>query len=207
MFAGIIEESAKVVELTPVGDGAKLVLQSSLDHSETRIGDSIAVDGVCLTVIEKTDAKLTFDLAAETLRRSTLGALSAGSTVNLERSLVLGSRVHGHFVFGHVDTTAEIMNKSPEGNSIKLTLKLRDIEYIDSIVSKGSVSVSGVSLTVGEVFSDSFTVYIIPHTEEVTTLLSKQIGDNFNIEIDMLARYVMAQLSAGSVNLKASGMN
>ncbi|MEZ4754016.1 MAG: riboflavin synthase [Bdellovibrionota bacterium] len=195
MFSGIVEESGTIVELSSIGDGARLIVESKLDHQETKLGDSIAIDGVCLTVVKKEGSKLTFDLAEETLRKTVLGELKAGSLINLERSLSLGSRVHGHFVFGHVDTVAELVAKSEEGNSVKLEFKL-ETNYLKFLAPKGSISVSGVSLTIGEVSAIGFSVYIIPHTGDVTTLLFKDVGARVNIEIDMLARYVNRMLTA-----------
>src|SRR5438876_457883 len=119
MFSGIVEEAAEVAALVPAGDGARLAVRSSLDHESTALGDSIAIDGVCLTVVTRRGGLLEFDLAAETVRRSALGEKKPGDRVNLERSLKLGDRLHGHFVFGHVDTVISLASRAPEGNSEK----------------------------------------------------------------------------------------
>ena len=190
MFSGIVEESAAVHLLTDTA----IVVESALDHSETHLGDSISINGCCLTVVEysKRENKkfhLRFEIAPESFRRTTLGSLKTGSKVNLERSLQIGSRLHGHFVFGHVDTVVTLISRQPDGNSHRLELSL-PAEYKKFVVPKGSVSLSGVSLTVGEVTADSFSVYIVPHTSEVTVLSALQPGDGVNFEIDMLARYV-----------------
>ncbi len=194
MFSGIVEERARVLKLDKARNPARLLIVSALDHSTTEPGDSIAIDGVCLTVVESSknaegEWTLEFDLADETLRRSTHGDLNEGKPVNLERSLKLGDRIHGHFVFGHVDATAELLESRKDGECQRLLFKI-PTDLKPFIAEKGSVSLSGVSLTVGETGKDSFAVYIIPHTSEKTNLLEKSPGDKVNIEIDMLARYV-----------------
>lgn len=189
MFSGIVEESAEVVSFDKAREPARLEVKSSLDHAETKLGDSIAISGVCLTVVKKEGQKLSFELAAETLRRSTLGELKAGDRVHLERSLKLGDRLHGHFVFGHVDTTIELVSRTNDGKCDRLEWRFPK-EFRQYIASKGSVSISGTSLTVGEVTDNTFSVYIIPHTSEVTTLSQLPVGGRANFEVDMLARYV-----------------
>jgi riboflavin synthase len=191
MFSGIIEELAVLEEFSE----SQLVVSSRLDHAKTAAGDSIALNGCCLTVVQKklTDKKstqLSFDVSPETKRRTTIGSLAAGDKINLERSLVVGERLHGHFVMGHVDTVVSLKEKKTEGNSLKLIWAL-PADYAKFIAEKGSVSLSGVSLTVGEVGKDFFNVYIIPHTAEVTTLGAMKAGDLSNLEIDIFARYVL----------------
>lgn len=208
MFSGIVEESATVHLYDGDRQPARLVLRSKLDHAETKLGDSICTGGVCLTVVAKESDKdgatlLSFDLADETLRKSTHGQLAAGQRVNLERSLSVGSRLHGHFVFGHVDGVIELVSRTPDGACDRLEWKAPS-ELMKYIAPKGSVSLSGVSLTVGEVSEDSFSVYIVPHTDEVTTLSECQPGDKVNIEIDMLARYVDRILQGESPELLAA---
>jgi len=206
VFSGIVEEAATVASYRQSADEAKLVIQSRLDHSKTRLGDSICIDGVCLTVVAH-DGKgaLSFDLASETIRRSTLGGKKSGDKVNLERSLALGDRLHGHFVFGHVDARITLLMRKNEGTCDRLLWSLPP-EFRHMVVSKGSVSLSGVSLTVGEVDDKSFSVYIIPHTSDVTTLQSLKVGDEANFEVDMLARYVNSALkgerAAGGMSLE-----
>ncbi len=189
MFSGIVEESASVLAFDKGRDPVRLVIRSNLDHSETKLGDSICISGVCLTVVQKHNADLSFDLAAETLRRSTLGTLKVGEKVNLERSLQLGARLHGHFVFGHVDATIELVSRTNDGKCDRLEWRF-PAELRPYFASKGSVSVSGVSLTVGEVSAQTFSVYIIPHTSDITILSSLHVGAKANVEVDMLARYV-----------------
>ncbi|NLF25307.1 MAG: riboflavin synthase [Deltaproteobacteria bacterium] len=195
MFSGIIEESAKVVSVARVSGGGRLELLSALDHSGTKVGDSISVSGVCLTVCSLRGKQIVFDISEETLRRSSLGSLRAGDAVNLERSLVLGGRIHGHLVFGHVDTVVSLITREEEGNSLKLVWSLPD-EWQPYLVPKGSVALAGVSLTVGEVMPGRFAVYLIPHTLKVTTLLSLRPGDVANLEVDMLARYVGSMIAS-----------
>lgn len=195
MFSGIVEEAAVVVSCRAEATSARLTVKSALDHSRTQLGDSICIDGVCLTVVElDSQGILSFDLASETLRRSTLGARRPGDRVNLERSLALGDRLHGHFVFGHVDARIKLLARRSEGTCDRLVWSLPS-ELRHLVVSKGSVSLSGVSLTVGEVDATTFSVYIVPHTASVTTLEGLGVGDEANFEVDMLARYVSAALA------------
>lgn len=192
MFSGIVEELARVVAITTSNDGATLCISSKLDISDSNIGDSICINGVCLTVISRKNNEVIFELAPETLRRSTLGELKEGDSVNLERSLKLGDRLHGHFVFGHVDGVSKIQSKKIEGNSTRLQIAI-PAGLARYIVPKGSISVSGVSLTIGEVEQGLFSVYIVPHTVSVTTLGLLEKGSSVNLEIDMLARYALSE--------------
>lgn len=194
MFSGIVEECAEVIELKEAHPASRLVIRSGLDHEETCLGDSIAISGVCLTVVENKNGLLSFELASETLRRTTLGELARGSPVNLERSLRVNSRLHGHFVFGHVDSVISLLARERDGECDKLVWEL-PAPLRGFIAPKGSISISGVSLTVGEVLEDRFSVYIIPHTAHLTTLGTLKAGASANVEIDMLARYVHSLLS------------
>ena len=193
MFSGIVEELAKVLELDKRDGLLRLVLESKLNQSDTQLGDSICVSGVCLTVVANQSGQLAFDVSAETLRRSSLGELAVGDFVNLERSLALGDRLHGHFVFGHVDAVTELISSAPDGESYRLEFALPP-ELARFVAPKGSVTLAGVSLTIGEVSSNSFSVYIVPHTWNVTSLGKLEVGAKVNLEIDMLARYVERQL-------------
>lgn len=199
MFSGIIEESARVSDILTQGALTRLRIKSELDHSDTKIGDSIAIEGVCLTVVHIDSGLLDFELLEETLRRSTLGTLSAGAAVNLERSIRVGDRIHGHFVFGHVDGTARVLARTADGECERYALSMPP-GLSGMIVPKGSVSLAGTSLTVGEVDAESFSVYIIPHTAAVTTLPLRQPGDSVNVEVDMLARYIRAALQCDAGN-------
>lgn len=205
MFSGIVEEKALVAEISKV-DPLRIVVQSSLNHSKTLIGDSISINGVCLTVVDNQSGTLAFDLLEETLRCTCLGQLSPGSFVNLERSLKIGDRVHGHFVFGHVDQVITLKNRSYDGTSHRLLWTLPE-SLRALVVQKGSVSINGVSLTVGEVSKEDFSVYIIPHTANLTVLGEMVEGQQANLEVDMLARYVQAQIGArGSQDILIDGI-
>lgn len=193
MFSGIVEECAQVIDRRGAAGATRLVVESGLDQSQTRVGDSVAIEGVCLTVSDRNGDRLIFDVSAESCRRSTLDDLRKGCLVNLERSLKLGDRVHGHLVFGHVDAKVALRSRVKEGQSEKLVWELPP-EFKKYLVSKCSIALSGVSLTVGEVGPDTFTTYLIPHTLAVTTLKSLKSGDHANLEVDMLARYVHSLL-------------
>lgn len=195
MFAGIVEEQARISRVELEESGGTIALESSLDHSETKLGDSIAINGVCLTVVEIKDSTLSFDLCSETMRCTALSTLAVGTKVNIERSLQVGERISGHFVFGHVDGVATLKSKSVEGDGFKLVWDYPS-ELSKFLAPKGSVTLSGVSLTVGEVSDSTMSVYIIPHTADVTTLGGLSVGEKVNIEIDMLARYVVSAVSA-----------
>lgn len=197
MFGGIVEELARVVDIRP----GELVVQSGLDHSDTRIGDSIAINGACLTVT-KNNGTLSFDMSPETMRRTTLGELRRGDSLHLERALMVGARLHGHFVTGHVDAAIALRRRERAGNSDRLVFELPK-EYCGLIVEKGSVCLSGVSLTVAETYHDTFSVYVVPHTGTATLLTTLQIGQRVNLEVDILSRYIQARSgSAGRIDEK-----
>lgn len=193
MFSGIVEGRAKVAQCNVTSDGARLVIATDLQIDEVNIGDSISIDGVCLTVVAKSAQLLSFDVVNETLRRTTLGKKIVDTTVNIERSLRVGDRIHGHIVSGHVDAVVTVREVKNDGESIRLTFSLPETlrRYV---VQKGSICISGVSLTVGEVSDEAFSVYIVPHTAAVTTLGLLEPGGEVNIEIDMLARYVASMM-------------
>ena len=204
MFSGIVEEKAQILGLENHVSGSKLSITSCLDHIDTKIGDSICVSWVCLTVVDKKKSnlnyELSFDLAEETLRRTALGRLKKGDFVNLERSLKIGSRLHGHFVFGHVDCVSSLKSREKESGSESFSFLVTE-EIRPYLATKGSISISGTSLTLGEIFNDVFKVYLIPHTLAVTTLGQLQPGDPVNLEVDMLARYVISAVQLSSVQL------
>ena len=186
MFTGIVEELGEVLAVEDRGGSAHFRLRGPLVTEGARHGDSIAVNGVCLTVVEAADGEFTADVIAETLARSSLGALTAGSPVNLERPMVLGGRLDGHLVQGHVDGTGTLTGRTDDG---VVTVALPD-GLGRYLVEKGSITVDGVSLTVVEAADDHFTVSLIPTTLELTTLGRKQPGDPVNLEVDVLAKYV-----------------
>ncbi len=189
MFTGLVEAVGTVIAVEPheAGAGARLTLEAPFAEP---VGASVAINGVCLTVQSVHDHQMQFEMVAETLRRTNLGMLQPGDLVNLERPLTPTSRLGGHFVQGHVDTTAELTALQQEGNGRILWFRLDDRQYLRYIVPKGSIAVDGISLTVVEVNAEGFSVWIIPHTWQATNLHTRQIGDKVNIETDILARYV-----------------
>ena len=190
MFTGIVEEKGNVKELHRSANLLTLSVYAKKVFPGTKIGDSIAVDGVCLTVIRTNGRALTFELMKETLQKTTLGSAKANTQVNLERALKTNSRLGGHFVQGHIDGIGIIKNKKTLPNYLRyeITVPKNLARYI---VPKGSIAIDGVSLTVGEVRTSTFSVYLIPHTLGVTTLGSKKAGDKVNIETDILAKYIL----------------
>jgi riboflavin synthase len=194
MFTGIVEELGEIVGRAETGgDSAVLAVRGPLVTSDAKHGDSISVNGVCLTVIDNVDGIFTADVMGETLRRSSLGALEAGSPVNLERAAALGSRLGGHLVQGHVDGVARIIAREPAADweVVRFSLPADLARYV---VEKGSITVDGVSLTVMAVDDESFSVGLIPTTSKVTVLGSKDVGDPVNLEVDVIAKYVEKML-------------
>lgn len=195
MFTGIVAGIGKVKRLTGKGADAVLEVEGGLDLSDVALGDSIAVNGACLTVVAKTTQAFTADVSAETLAKTTLKILKAGDRVNLEKSLKVGGFVGGHFVLGHVDNTGRILVRTQKSGSIILAIEIDD-HLSRYIVEKGSVAVDGVSLTVNRLEKGRFYVNIIPHTSEKTNLLAKKEGELVNIETDILGKYVERLLPA-----------
>ena len=195
MFTGIVEELGTIVRLDRGTDSARLTVQGQLVTSDATHGASIAVNGVCLTVMAHADGEFTVDVMAETLSRSSLGSLRPGDRVNLERAMAAGGRFGGHVVQGHVDGTAQILERVPgdRWELVRLSLPATLARYV---VEKGSITVDGVSLTVASVDDTSFTVSLIPTTLDLTTLGHKGIGDLVNLEVDVLAKYVERLMSA-----------
>jgi len=194
MFTGIVEEQGEVVGLTDNrNDSAVLRIRGPLVTSDARHGDSISVNGVCLTVIDNVDGVFTADVMGETLRRSSLGALEVGSPVNLERAAALGSRLGGHLVQGHVDGVARIVAREPAADweVVRFSLPAELAKYV---VEKGSITVDGVSLTVMAVDDETFSVGMIPTTSKLTVLGAKDVGDPVNLEVDVIAKYVEKML-------------
>lgn len=195
MFTGIIEELGEVVAVENQGDSSRFRLRGPLVTADAQHGDSIAVNGVCLTVVGAEDGEFTADVMAETLHRSALGALGTGSRVNLERPMALGGRLGGHLVQGHVDGTGTVTERIPGDHWELVRVALPD-GLARYVVEKGSITVDGVSLTVVEAGADFFTVSLIPTTLDLTTLGIKQPGDPVNLEVDVLAKYVERLLGA-----------
>jgi riboflavin synthase len=184
MFTGIVEELGTAVEV-----GSRLTVAGPKVATDSDVSASVAVNGVCLTVVERTDGRMTFELSPETLARSSLGSLEAGDSVNLERPVTLLTRLGGHLVQGHVDGVGTItrIDDAPPGKDFRIELPDDLARYL---VEKGSVTVDGVSLTVTDVKGNDFGVALIPFTLEATTLGTAEVGDRVNVEVDVLAKYV-----------------
>ncbi|MFI1940496.1 riboflavin synthase [Streptomyces purpureus] len=189
MFTGIVEELGEVTAVEKLADASRFRLRGPLVTEDAKHGDSIAVNGVCLTVVEAADGEFTADVMAETLKRSSLGALEPGSRVNLERPMAVGERLGGHIVQGHVDGVGTVLDRTPSENweIVKISLPAQLSRYV---VEKGSITVDGISLTVVDAAADHFTVSLIPTTLALTTLGIKQSGDTVNLEVDVIAKYV-----------------
>ena len=189
MFTGIVEERGQVVAVHPMGDSARLVIAASVAISDAKLGDSIAVNGVCLTVAELDHNTFTADVMAETLLRTSLGAATPGSDVNLERAMPAHGRLGGHLVQGQVDGTGEIVSIEPAEHWTVVRVGLQP-SLSRYVAEKGSITIDGVSLTVVNVDQTTFSVSLIPTTLRETTLGERKVGDIVNLEIDVIAKYV-----------------
>lgn len=190
MFTGLIEEVGTVARLEGSARGARLTIRCKTVLENTRIGDSIATNGVCLTVTGRTGDTFTADVMAESLRRSGLGTLRTGDRVNLERAMPADGRFGGHIVSGHIDGTGTVRELAPEGdNAVWVTVAAEPV-LLRYIVEKGSIAIDGISLTVAFVDDQCFKVSIIPHTGAETTLLHRKPGDTVNLECDIIAKYI-----------------
>lgn len=189
MFTGIIEEKGTVVTVKKSVVSSRITFSASIVTSDIHEGDSIAVNGVCLTATDISSNNFTADVMAETMRRSSLGSLKPGDHVNMERAMLCGGRFGGHIVSGHIDGTGQIVSLKREENAVwvKISAESKIMRYI---IEKGSVALDGISLTVATVSDKDFSVSIIPHTGDETTLLAKKPGDIINIECDMIGKYV-----------------
>jgi riboflavin synthase len=204
MFTGIVEHVGTVLTVKAGPAGKRLRVDLGPLHEGAVFGASFAVDGACLTVADHGGEWAEFDVVPETLSRTTLGSLRANDLVNLERALLLSGRLDGHFVQGHVDTTATVVRTSRVGGQVQLTCRLDDPEQAIHVVPKGSVAVSGVSLTVVNVDAATFSVALIPTTLAKTTLGARVIGDKVNVETDILAKVVVNYLRRGQGQNPAS---
>ncbi len=207
MFTGIIEEIGTIVQMSRGAASAILTIQAQMVLQGTKIGDSIAVNGICLTVTSIQNGKFTADVMAETLRRSSLNHLGAGAQVNLERAMAADGRFGGHIVSGHIDGTGEIAAITPEDNAVWVEIHTSEwlLRYI---VEKGSIAIDGISLTVAKLTDHGFSVSLIPHTGAETTLLRKKPGDIVNLENDIVGKYVerflTTQIPAGEQGSRSS---
>lgn len=205
MFTGIIEELGKIASLEKRADGAKIKIAAKTVCEDTNEGDSIAVNGVCLTALEITPNSFTADVSGETLDKSTLGNLKTGSKVNLERAVTPATRLGGHIVQGHVDARGKFLGAKQEGDfwTVKIGFPREIGQYL---VYKGSVSVEGISLTIAELKDDHFEIAVIPKTWELTNLSSLKTGDAVNLEADVIAKYVERILLYGKMAEKNEGV-
>ena len=200
MFTGIIEEVGTIDKIANGSKSAVLFIKASKVLEDTKLGDSIAVNGVCLTVTSIKGDTFTADVMAETLRRSSLGNLSRGSKVNLERAMAANGRFGGHIVSGHIDGTGRIASMVREDNAVWVEINA-SAEILKFIVMKGSIAIDGISLTVAGLAEESFSVSVIPHTGEETTLLKKGAGDIVNLENDVVGKYVDRLLNYSSLTV------
>jgi riboflavin synthase len=197
MFTGLITETGSVVQLRLKRPGASLVADAALLARDAVVGDSIAVNGACLTVVSVDGSRLAFDLSDETMQSTTLGSAKPGDRVNLEPSLRADGKLGGHFVTGHVDGVGTIRAKMPVGDAMKIVIEAPP-EVTAFLVGKGSVAVDGISLTVVDVAGDSFSVVTIPHTAKATTIGLKGSGERVNLEADIIGKYVARFVSGRS---------
>ena len=195
MFTGLVLGKGKLVEKRPSGGGMVFGLEADFDLSDPEEGESIAVNGVCLTAMRIQGRRFLVDVSPETLSRTNLGNLAAGSVVNLERALRLADRLGGHLVSGHVDAVASVIERKPEGDFVRFTFTV-PAGFGRYIIEKGSICIDGISLTVNHCDDKTFSVAIIPHTLTVTTLGGRKQGDTVNIEVDLIGKYVEKLLAA-----------
>jgi riboflavin synthase len=189
MFTGIIEEMGAITSLETTLAGTRMTILASTVLGDLKIGDSVSINGTCLTVVTKGEGNFVVEVSPETLSVTTLGQLAAGAPVNLERAMKLNERIGGHLVSGHVDGVGTIRSRHQEGNAIFFTIEAPS-EILRYCVTKGSITVDGISLTINEVADHSFSVAIIPHTAKVTTLGLKRVNDTVNLESDLIGKYV-----------------
>jgi riboflavin synthase len=200
MFTGIVEELGRVRSVTPNAGGARIAIEATKVLDDAEIGASIAVNGCCLTVVARGDHYWEADAVVETLQRTNLGTLAPGDPVNLERPVRLTDRLGGHVVQGHVDAVARIVAGDQQGDGSTLLRFVAPADVLRYVVHKGSITVDGISLTIAALHDDGFSVAVIPHTLDVTTLGTKGIGDTVNLEADVLAKYVERLLRGGGTS-------
>lgn len=193
MFTGLIEEVGKIKQITQKNDGVVLTIEVNKVNHGTNIGDSIAVNGVCLTVVEINHNILRFDVSTETIKRSNISKLKTNDPVNLERAMMAGSRFGGHIVQGHVDATGYVYSIKPIGDHTEVEITIPS-QYMDYVIEKGSLAVDGISLTINYIKNNNILINIIPHTFENTNLRYRKVGDEVNLEFDILGKYVVQMM-------------
>ncbi len=189
MFTGLVEGLGEVIAKNPLRKGYRLELRAPFDLSETQLGDSIAVNGACLTVVDLKGASFAVDVSPETLQRTTLGHLKVGEKVNLERALRLGDRLGGHLVSGHIDGIGQVISREDKGDFIFFKIRI-PTDLTRYVIEKGSIAIDGISLTVNGVSDSEIFLAIIPHTAEITTIGQRRPGDLVNVEVDLIGKYV-----------------
>ena len=197
MFTGIIEDKGKVLRVEYRGEGKRLNVELPPYLTEVQLGDSININGVCLTIVQKQGKTIQLDLSQETLQKTALGELKEGNQVNLERALKLTDRLGGHIVTGHIDGIGVIVGKRKERDFVQLEIRIPE-SVSRYVVQKGSIAIDGISLTVNEFLGDEIRMTLIPYTIEKTTLLDKKVGDRVNVEADILGKYVEKLLDRGN---------
>lgn len=196
MFTGIVEGMGQVSSIAPVGGAYRLVADVGALAEGVKEGDSVSIDGTCLTAVAVRPPRLEFDVVRETVERTAFASVRVGDRVNVERSMRADGRFHGHFVQGHVDGTGRVVEKRPDGGGqTKVTVELA-ASLADQIIQKGSIAVSGISLTITDVTATTFSFVVIPHTLQVTTLGQKQVGSLVNVEVDVLGKWIRKLLAA-----------
>jgi riboflavin synthase len=204
MFSGLIEATARIAALLEEPGGVRLVLERPAEYTDVRLGDSIAIQGCCLTVVELTDNRMSFQAGRETLSRTSLGSRKAGDKLNCERSLKLGDRLGGHLVTGHVDGQGALVSRDNEAEWSNMVFRA-PAALMRQMASKGSITIEGVSLTLVDVTDETFSVALIPHTLAHTTLGELEVGDAVNLETDLLAKYVQRQLETRQLETRQLG--
>ena len=193
MFTGLIEAVGTVNRLVRAGETTQLHVDAGRLAENLKIGDSVAVDGACLTAVNVQRTVATFDVSAETLDRTTLGSFVPGRTVNLERALRVGDRLGGHFVLGHVDGLGTLLAKRPSPGQVAVEIGVSP-DIVSQLIPKGSIAVDGISLTIADLGADRFAVAVIPHTLEHTALKHRSVGEKMNLELDVIGKYVLRLL-------------
>jgi riboflavin synthase len=194
MFTGIVEEAGRVATFKSEAEAWRLVIAADAVLQDATVGDSIAINGCCLTIAQLDGKQVHFDVLEETRRLTNFGAFQPGSVVNLERSLRFGGKVGGHFVTGHIDTTGEILALEPRGKDHYLRIRVPE-KFMRYIVHKGSIAIDGISLTIAEVAETELAVWLIPHTMLATNLHARHAGDAVNLEFDLLGKHIEKLLS------------